>query len=1120
MLGGFMKGFTIMKYFIGAALFCALVCHTLFAASPGGQWTPARALPRKPGVEPVLVKVHNWGLNNTISLNYQVPQPKFTPSPEKRASAEKEEACIIGNAMPVYTEGEPVLPAIITKVILPYGHTVDKVTVVRGQATAVPGTHYIEYGPAAVALMPGAKVRTAVPKNAIYDSDNAFPNQTHKQVTVQRKRGVTYAFFRVYPATYYPKSRRLEYYKNISVQITTKPDKNAANSGIRVRLDGMREALNEVENSAMFNTYTNGRLDGAYQKGICNPQDEFKWVFITNNTIKNATASPNVTEYAQYRVSTGLSAKIATVEEIYAAYTGVDNPEKVRKFIIDAYNNWKTDFVVLGGDISVVPLRQLYVYVDDEYKDNIDSDIYFQCLEGNYNFDNDADWGEPDDGPDYSDVDLMAEVYIGRIAAENPAEMGNALHKMRIYETDPADLAYLKKALMQGEKLGWEGDMEYATASLREIVNGVDSLSLKGFKAAPEFSIDSMYDSPTYTWKKNDCIAKINSNNYGIIHHFGHANATYGMKLANGDETKLLNNKYAFGYSQGCLMGEFSKDCIAERLTSTNTKGLWGCMFNSNLGFGYQNNINGPSQVIAREFWDAFFGENLEYVGALNQDSHEDNIPDVGSQLIRWSIYESNIFGDPAIKIRGKIIPSFITVTQPNGGEKWEQGRTFEIKWNDNISGNVKIEVLKGAALHQLLAAADPSDGSYMWNIAADFALGTNYKIRVTAVDNGALVDESFDTFAIEQKSSLTLTAPNGGETVLKASVYQIQWIDNLPGNVNIDLYKGGSACKTIMMNAPSNGSYTWNVPEIIAKGTDYKVRITSVDKSWLFVESAAGFTIENPVIKNFPHIENFDDWEVGPGPMGGFWDQAEGSDDEDWTTFSGPTPSISTGPDADHTTGTGKYVYTEASGNGSPGKKFIMTTPVFDFNHVTGPSLSFFYHMFSDSNRMGRLYVDVCENGTWKDSVVYLAGNKGNQWLEAKLNLASYAGKLIQFRFRSITGADAFSDLAIDDFKIDGQQPVDHLIVRVPLSFDMRYYGSRIYFQIPANRERHISIKLFNMQGKLIRTLVNGVEKTGYHSLPLNSSNSSAAKIAAGLYLCKMETKGYTRTVQVLIRQ
>ncbi len=1082
-----------------------------------GIWRPASSLPQKAGVKQVLARVNNWGINNTISVDYQVPSLTLKAREIQRLSDEKEETCILGNAVPIYNEGEPVLPAVFARIILPYGHTVDKISVERGNATPVQGQHFIEYGPAAVVLMPGVKARKAVPKAEIYTSDNPFPAQTHKLVTIQKMRGVTFAYIQVYPVTYYPKSGKLEYYKNISVQVTTKPAKDFANSNIRVRLAGMKSMCREAENIELLTTYQDGAIQGTYQRGICNPREDYKWVFVTSEAIANASTSPSVSDLVQQRQSMGFTAKVMTIEDVKSNYDGVDNAEKLRNFVIDAYNNWSTEFVVLGGDVDVVPLRQLYCYVDSENEDQIDSDIYFQCLDGEYNYNGNTNWGEPDDGFDYEDVDLLAEVFIGRISAENATEMANALYKIIAYENSPADESYLKTVLMLGEHLGWTGDMEYAKPSLLQIVNGVDSLNLKGFVEVPEITVEGLYEADG-SYSKTDVLNKINSETYSIIHHFGHSNASYGLKLRNGDESDFTNDKFIFGYSQGCLTGEFSKDCIAERFTTSTRTGFWGTMFNSNLGFGYENNIDGPAQILAREFWDAYFGENMEYVGALSKDAHDDNLSIVGNALIRWSIFETNLLGDPAVKIRGKVIPDFIAVTSPNGGEKWEQGRAFDIAWNDNITENVKIELLKGTAVDRELAASEPSDGSFTWDIASDFPLATDYKIRVTSTTNGSLVDESFEFFAIEAISTLGVTAPNGGETVIKGSDYEIKWSDNLSGNVNIDLYKNGEFCRNVVLNTESDGSYTWTVHKVIAKASDYKIRVTSVDKSWLFDESDADVSFDNPIISTFPYFEDFDEFELGAGALGGYWEQIIGDDDFNWTVQEGPTPSNTTGPDEDHTSGSGMYIFTEASSDGNPNKKFYAVTPVFDFTGLAEPYISFWYHMRSDTNRMGDLYLDIFVDNAWTEGIVHISGHQGTDWLEKILDLNTYIGKQVQFRFRGVTDTSFDSDMAVDDVLIDDKTAISTSIVKVPQQFGMKLYGSRIHYQV--RKQQHISIKLYNIQGKLIRTLVNGAVKAGYHSLPVNGSNKGVYELAAGLYLCKMETKGFCKTINVIVKK
>lgn len=44
---------------------------------------------------------------------------------------------------------------------------------------------------------------------------------------------------------------------------------------------------------------------------------------------------------------------------------------------------------------------------------------------------------------------------------------------------------------------------------------------------------------------------------------------------------------------------------------------------------GASNSTDGPSQRFDRQFWDAYFGEYKSNLGALNADSHEDNLWDI-----------------------------------------------------------------------------------------------------------------------------------------------------------------------------------------------------------------------------------------------------------------------------------------------------------------------------------------------------------------------------------------------------------------------------------------------------------------------------------------------------------
>ena len=150
-----------------------------------------------------------------------------------------------------------------------------------------------------------------------------------------------------------------------------------------------------IENPEALNTYENSSRFQLQNKkgGICSSDQQYSYVFITSQSIRDANTDVTVRDLIEHRISQGYTANIVTIEEIYSNYSGIDEAEQLRNFIIDAYSTWNTEYVVLGGDVNIIPYRNLY---NDQY---IPSDMYFQCLDGSYNDDGDLYWGEPNDGP-------------------------------------------------------------------------------------------------------------------------------------------------------------------------------------------------------------------------------------------------------------------------------------------------------------------------------------------------------------------------------------------------------------------------------------------------------------------------------------------------------------------------------------------------------------------------------------------------------------------------------------------------------------------------------------------------------------------------------------------------
>lgn len=126
-------------------------------------------------------------------------------------------------------------------------------------------------------------------------------------------------------------------------------------------------------------------------------------------------------------------------------------------------------------------------------------------------------------------------------------------------------------------------------------------------------------------------------------------------------------------------------------------------------------------------------------------------------------------------------------------------------------------------------------------------------------------------------------------------------------------------------------------------------------------------------------------------------------------------TPTSSTGPAGDKTTGNGIFLFTEGDGTGTA----TFESPCIDLTNSVNPRFSFFYHRYGSN--MNNLSVDVQVNGNWVNGVGTLNGQAQTAanavWKQLTVDLTPYIGGLVQVRFRSVkTNFGTRTDMAIDD--------------------------------------------------------------------------------------------------------
>jgi len=110
--------------------------------------------------------------------------------------------------------------------------------------------------------------------------------------------------------------------------------------------------------------------------------------------------------------------------------------------------------------------------------------------------------------------------------------------------------------------------------------------------------------------------------------------------------------------------------------------------------------------------------------------------------------------------VTGRVVQaSGLLVQAPNGGEVWYKGQTNSVTWisGTNASGNVKIDLYRGASLAGVITNSVTNSGTYSWTITNTLIYATNYQIRVSSVTQTSVWDQSDSSFTIATPPSRLL---------------------------------------------------------------------------------------------------------------------------------------------------------------------------------------------------------------------------------------------------------------------------------------------------------------------------------------------------------------------------
>ena len=568
----------------------------------------------------------------TIEMNYSFGQPVLT---ELQGYEQVQFRGCLQSALP----GQPSLPWQSVSLMLPEGTEAESIEVTLSDFQVIEGNHNLFPYQPSIAYSDN-KPHEFLKDESVYQSKAMYPSKAEGRVTTQYMNGMGFAFSAFTPVQYEPTTGRVSYATKAKVVVKTTAAKADHSAMLWLTPTNVRRAERLAQNPEMIQSY---QSKGARNAG-------YELLVITTPNYESQFDA-----YVEFYEARGLRTRVVTLNDIYGNMTGRDNQERIRNYIIQEYQNNGIMMVNLGGDVPDIPFRGLYCYVTSgggNQEDNgLPADLYYAALDGTWNDNNDSSWGE------IGEDDLLPEIGIGRMCFSNQSEFDNMMHKTTAYQTTPV-LGEFRKVIMGGEHL-YDNPVSNGSQYLELLIGEHEDNGYYTSGIPTNYTFTRLYEEEG-TWSGSSLRNAINQGTQ-YVHHDGHANTTYVAGWYNSDISDSnfsgangVDHNYTFFHSSGCICGDFSDNCIMEKMTKIANFAV-GALGNSRYGWFNEGQTEGPAIHLHRETEDAYYHERIPYAGMALTEAKTQTAPWVTAPgqweegALRWNFYDLNLMGDVAV---------------------------------------------------------------------------------------------------------------------------------------------------------------------------------------------------------------------------------------------------------------------------------------------------------------------------------------------------------------------------------------------------------------------------------------------------------------------------------------
>lgn len=584
----------------------------------------------------------------TQSFTFSFNESDFTIT-----QADNDSLNILSSTIPILLpeESEPCIPSISKRIAIGNHESISEYTVSFNKRLLRTG---VKLNNAPQVLPTNVPVSEFPKQRGGYDS-KIYPDSNCVIAGSYNFAGFNVINFKACPFQYDDVTGNLYFIDSMTLNVEIAPSRRNMAPSRAVRPDQLEMLRSYIENKDAID---NMSMPMAVSSN--NDAELIEYVIITSEELKS-TFQP----LAEWKRKKGVRSKIITIEEIEQNYTGEALQMKIKSCLMDMFNENFLQFVLLGGDVQIVPTQPCYVLTHTQININdpktysckdIPADVYYSTL-------GDVDWDTNSDGfygePGVDKVDIMPVLYVTRAPVRNVSEAKIFVDKIIEYEQSP--------------KINYE--LLHAGAKLDDRITG-EAVSDLIFNAVVVNKIrlgrQKFFDTNTTSGlpfnDKN--FASELSKGYMCVEAFAHGsywrmiddNVTvlFTRDLA----AKLVNPKHTLFTTTACLTNAFdqpettysSNPCISEALFRNPQSGIIGYLGSSRYGW-----YNGTHTLTFS------FGYEYDFYNRLLHDMEKPTINHFGALinfikhsfmnaeasynsayfLYRWLHYSINGIGDP-----------------------------------------------------------------------------------------------------------------------------------------------------------------------------------------------------------------------------------------------------------------------------------------------------------------------------------------------------------------------------------------------------------------------------------------------------------------------------------------